>query len=155
MSTAVISACGRYRYQLTRGVGRLLAFVQHNPSKADAEINDPTLTRDLGFAAREGYDGAELMNVYAGRETEPKKLRLFSDPFGPDNEKWLDSLAQRHDKIVCAWGAGVIPAHAAATVAILRRYGARLMCFGTTKGGQPKHPLYLAANTPLIDWDAA
>ena len=30
--------------------------------------------------------------------------------------------------------------------------GRKLLCFDTTKGGCPRHPLYLAASTPLEQW---
>ena len=30
--------------------------------------------------------------------------------------------------------------------------GAKLMCFGTAGDGQPRHPLMLAYDTPLIEW---
>jgi Protein of unknown function (DUF1643) len=54
---AVISACGRYRYLLTRQVasgGRRTTFIMLNPSTADASNDDPTIRRCIGFAQRWG-----------------------------------------------------------------------------------------------------
>ena len=52
---ANISPCGRYRYTLSRtwGDARPLAFVMLNPSTADANVDDPTIRRCIGFAERE------------------------------------------------------------------------------------------------------
>ena len=152
MGNAILSPCGRYRYLLQRGEGRLLPFVMLNPSTADAEQDDPTIRRCMGFAAREGYDGIEVGNVYAWRATDPRELRSSSNPFG-DNVNVLIGLSARaasnDTPIVCAWGTNVIGDHAARTIELLRHAGARLVCLGKTKAGHPKHPLYLAANTPL------
>lgn len=51
-SWAVISDCGRYRYELGRrwDDGPLLEFDMLNPSTANAERNDPTIVRCVGFA---------------------------------------------------------------------------------------------------------
>lgn len=155
---AVLSPCKRYRYRLTRGAGRLLAFVMLNPSTADAEQDDPTIRRCLGFAAREGFDGIEVCNVYAWRATDPRELMHAPNPFR-DNDDHLLSLAVRHNLIVCAWGSKAMPSH----VEHVRRtlsanrggHVARLVCLGVNKDGSPKHPLYVRGDAPLIDWPQA
>jgi hypothetical protein len=124
-----------------------------NPSTADATQDDPTIRRCLGFAKRLGYDAIVVGNVYAYRATDPAALRTAADPFGPHNAVHLFCIAGDCDAIVCAWGGNLLdPGHGRRTAEILTRGGANLACLGTTKSGQPKHPLYLAANTPLVDW---
>lgn len=54
---AVFSPCGKYRYALTRRVGpgkQAAAFILLNPSTADAERDDPTVRRRIGFARQRG-----------------------------------------------------------------------------------------------------
>ena len=56
-NNAVFSACGRYRYVLTRQVSagtRPATFILLNPSTADATKDDPTIRRCVGFARRWG-----------------------------------------------------------------------------------------------------
>src|SRR5437868_12651695 len=75
--SAVISPCGKFRYRLTRqwGEGAALPFVMLNPSTADAEQDDPTIRKCVGFAKRMGYDGIEVVNLYAYRATKPTQDR--------------------------------------------------------------------------------
>ena len=52
-SSAVMSADGNYRYLLSRLLGpspSLATFIMLNPSTADAEPDDPTIRRCIGFA---------------------------------------------------------------------------------------------------------
>lgn len=155
---AIISPCGRYRYRLTRGAGRLLAFVMLNPSTADADQDDPTIRRCLAFAKREGYDGIDVANVYAWRATDPRALLSAANPFG-DNDTHLLDLSLRHKVIVCAWGSNAIQAHVDHARRILTgkrgSHTARLFCLGTTKNGSPRHPLYVRGDAPLLPWPAA
>ena len=149
---ATISVCGKYRYQLTRrwGGGEILPFVMLNPSTADADVDDPTIRRCMGFARREGADGIIVLNVYALRATDPKELAKSPDPFGPENDAALSQLARcaSRSRIVCAWGAhgGGSNRH----IALLMSSGASLVCLGMTKNGHPRHPLYVKNDQPLV-----
>lgn len=53
---AVFSPDRVHRYLLRRPLGLggrgICLFIRLNPSKADEERNDPTTTRDIGFATR-------------------------------------------------------------------------------------------------------
>lgn len=108
---AVISACGAYRYSLTRkwSDAPLLSFVMLNPSTADAKEDDPTIRRCIGFARREGAGGLIVANLYALRSPSPEALWSARNPIGPENLQTLAGLAaQAVDQsfpIVCAWGA--------------------------------------------------
>ncbi len=104
---AVMSACGRYRYALRRrwrkGRGELLV-VGLNPSRADARFDDPTLRRCIGFAQRWGFQGLRLANLFAWRARDPAQLLRVHDPIGPDNDHWLQQLADGADLVLAAWG---------------------------------------------------
>lgn len=160
---AIFSPCRSLRYRLSRGPqGNRMPVVMLNPSTAGADENDPTITRLLGFSERFGYDGIDVVNLYSYIATDPKKIRGVPGPwmFGPDHNMHVRNFIREHkSKIICAWGAH---AHLDAVLRFKRllnqeypetREGPmhrhHLSCFGVTKGGSPKHPLYLSYKTPL------
>jgi hypothetical protein len=157
---AHLSDCGTYRYQLKRFWGNpyhgaLLPFVMLNPSTADAEIDDPTIRRCMGFARREGAAGIVVANLFAYRSTSPSALKECSDPFGPGNRQNLEEVARfafvGKSPVVCAWGAGgSIHGGDRSGIEILQQAGARLVCLGKTKDGHPRHPLYVRTDQPLV-----
>jgi hypothetical protein len=150
---ADISPCKKYRYRLTRTWDERppLPFVMLNPSWADAEKDDNTITRCMDFAMRAGAVGIIDVNLYALREPHPPRLKEAKDPFGPDNEAALIEVATQAIRsgqpIVCAWGNdGANYGGDKRAMDILQRAGARLVCLGKTKDGNPRHPGRLPAN---------
>ncbi len=144
---ATLSPDGLYRYRLRRawGVDNWVNFIMLNPSTADADQDDPTIRRCIGFARRWGYDGLIVTNLYAYRATKPKVLRTVADPVGPDNDTHL--LACSLDRpVVAAWGANADPARVAAVLELLP---GDIYTLGLTKDGQPRHPLYVRADTDV------
>lgn len=148
MSPAVISDCGSYRYALWREIPQRLGdrrlvgtclFVMLNPSTANADRNDPTISRCLRFAERWGYRRLAVGNLFAYRSANPRVLGRVDDPVGPDNHTWLDSLVTEADTLIVAWGAVAGSAAKGAHVAHL--LAANPKCLGTTASGAPKHPL--------------
>ena len=158
-TSAIFSEDRRYRYQLTRiwdDSLPLVAFGMLNPSDANEEDNDPTATRCIGFAKGFGYGGLIIGNMFALVSSDPATLTEVDDPIGPENDAYLAGLAESGVDIICAWGASV-PAYwrhrPRAVVERWRQQGAKLFHLGLTKDGSPRHPLYLAASTPLTRWD--
>ena len=86
---ADISPCKKYRYRLRRTWDERppLPFVMLNPSRADAEKDDKTITRCIDFAMREGAGGIIVVNLYALREPHPPRLKEAEDPFGPEQQR--------------------------------------------------------------------
>ncbi|KVC19730.1 DUF1643 domain-containing protein [Burkholderia pseudomultivorans] len=160
MST-IISECGQYRYLLSRPADctapmkSAALFLMLNPSTADASLDDPTIRRCRGFAKTWDCNGISVANLYALRSTDPVALWSHADPVGPDNDTYLRKFAYEYGDVVCAWGANARDERVSAVVAILREAGARLWCLGTTKDGSPRHPLYVRADQPLIEWNPA
>ena len=155
-ASAIISDCDQYRYKLSRywdDVGsKILVFVMLNPSTADAEEDDPTIRRCMGFAKSFGYGGIHVINLYALRATDPKELKWHPDSVGPDNDKHWHHTMRDYDTdcVVCAWGAQHgVERRVNHFVNLAEWAGVELMCLGTTKGGAPKHPLYLAKTTAM------
>ena len=130
----------------------MIAFVMLNPSTADAFADDPTITRCINFALRDGdYDEMVVMNLYAGRATKPDDLFSMRDPVGPDNERYWRALRESSSDIVCAWGADKRAYDQART--FLEFMGDReLFCLGISKQGCPRHPLYLRADSKMIPY---
>lgn len=159
ISSAVFSEDGRYRYSLKRRWSErpLMVWCMLNPSTADANQDDPTIRRCIGFALRGGYGGIHVVNLMAYRATDPAECLQQFDPCGPENDDYLERAARGTGQVVCAWGTkapekivkrGV--SHLAGDVA-----GADLICLGTTKNGSPRHPLYVARLQPLRAWRPA
>lgn len=157
---AELSDDGLYRYRLWRtwepGLPRM-AWIMLNPSTADAEVDDPTIRRCIGFAKREGMGGIEVVNLYALRATKPTHLLHHPDPEGPDNGKhWNAVLGDgRTGKVVAAWGSHVDDSGLPGSRAYWQDPPLPLWCLGWTKAGHPRHPLYVRADEPLVKFTAA
>ena len=155
--TATLSPCTRYRYSLRRTWqegGRIVCFIMLNPSTADAEIDDPTIRRCIGFGKLWHFDALEVVNLFAWRATKPVALLSASDPVGPDNDAAIEQAAHRAELIVCAWGADPYAVDRARPVlALLKKYP--LFCVGTTKTCRPKHPLYAPYIEQPVLWRGA
>jgi hypothetical protein len=152
---AWISEDGRYRYRLKRTwipSTTPVVFVMLNPSTADATVDDPTVRRCVAFAKAWGFGGMVVVNLYALRATNPKALWADPDPVGPYNDRELTAVAQSaaalQFPVIAAWGANARPDRVAAVRALPGM--SNLRCLGTTKGGAPKHPLYLRADSALV-----
>ncbi|MHA4819459.1 DUF1643 domain-containing protein [Streptomyces aculeolatus] len=146
-----------YRYALTRTwgepSGEHVVFVLLNPSTADSTDDDPTLRRIIGFARREGFAGAVVVNLFALRSTDPSALAEHPDPVGEHGDAVLDLLAAQQVPVIAGWGAsGQFAGRDAAVAEQLDAHSVRLHCLGTTKAGHPRHPLYLPAAAPLQPW---
>jgi hypothetical protein len=159
-SSAAISECGRYRYSLHRrwGDGDQVCWIMLNPSTADAKQDDPTIRRCIGFSRRWGFGGLVIVNLFAWRATDPKEVKAqLQDQAGPNmvgplNREAIRAAIESSAVIVAAWGASLQPwSVAMGQLAQLDCHyrGRALMCLGTTKGGSPRHPLYVKATTEL------
>lgn len=145
-----------YRYWLVRVWNPrkpVLGVVMLNPSTADEDTDDATIRWLDRFARSQGYGGIEVCNLYALCSREPKSLWKHPDPVGPDNDRHLRRLARRRDTILLAWGANARLVRAGQVTRLIagacQERGATLGVLGWTKGGQPRHPLYMPANTVL------
>lgn len=153
-TSAILSECGKYRYHLSRwwATGPRVVFVMLNPSKADAEKNDPTIIRCMGFARGWGFAGLDVVNLYAWRATKPEMMwtaqSLSIDIIGPSNDNFLRVVArettEKRGLLVAAWGANAEPARVSAVARL--PYFDRMVHLGLTKAGMPRHPLYLPSD---------
>ena len=157
-SGALISEDGRYRYRLWRrwdATKPTMAWIMLNPSTANADEDDPTIRRCIGFAKREGCGGIEVVNLYGRRATDPRILPDLTDPEGPENALgWAVALHDPEPALVVAgWGAAADALRLPPSAALRGYAGPSLMCLGATKQGFPRHPLYVRSDKPLVRWE--
>ncbi|XOK12642.1 DUF1643 domain-containing protein [Agrobacterium tumefaciens] len=163
--SAIISACGLYRYRLDRDLsqlmpadgGSVIAYFGVNGSTADALTDDHTVRKWIGFSNREGARRFIVGNAFGYRAKDVKALARAADPVGPDNDRYLAEIIAEADILVPCWGSRYkIPRHLEyrlhALADMLLASGKPVKCFGVTSSGDPLHPLTLGWNTPLIDW---
>ncbi|MEQ1888080.1 MAG: DUF1643 domain-containing protein [Alphaproteobacteria bacterium] len=165
---ATVSSDGYYRYLLWREwrlypdepvdyTPKTCLFVMLNPSTADGKADDPTIRRCVGFAKSFGCERLEVVNLFAYRATKPQDLfaraALGIDIAGWENQKYVEDAAFDADIIICAWGAhGAFIGQDETMCGWLECAGKTLYAIGLTKGGRPKHPLYLPKEASLIPW---
>lgn len=146
-SSAVISEDGLFRYRLVRrwADGPIACFVMLNPSVADAEKPDPTMTRCRNFAQAWGYAGFVIVNLFAYRATKPADMRAFglTRAIGPDNDRHILAAALEAAVTIVAWGANPTEGRAPTVLRMLRKAGIVPHHLGLTDKGQPRHPLML------------
>ena len=160
-----------YRHTLTRHLTaetprRWLGVVMVNPSMAsevfvsDKESNDNTIRSLLRSPSTTGSTRSRsLTSRRIGRPTRCELLAALEAGFDildhQENDAALAALARRCEAVVCAWGATPLkhPAlarRASEVRALLLGHLPLLHCFGKTKDGWPKHPLYLPRATSLV-----
>jgi hypothetical protein len=149
-----------YRYRLHRdlpgnGTG-CAVWVMLNPSTADDVTDDPTIRRCRGFAQRWGLSQLVVVNLYARRAQHPRDLWRAADPVGGDNDRHvgeaLREAAAARWLVVCAWGRHARPARVEVVAATMRDLGITGRALGTTRSGQPRHPLYVPYGVELRPW---
>jgi len=158
---AVISMDNRHRYMLARDWDDSLprcAFIMINPSTADAEQDDPTIRKCIGFAKRLGYGGCDVVNLFSLRTPDVKELKKASangDPITKQlNDEYIQNVAKAATKTFAAWGSiskiPKEPQHRFRDQEVVRYLGIRgieLWCIGRTKDGDPRHPLMTSYST--------
>lgn len=173
--TARLSPCGAYRWTLTRSWdGRpSLVVVMFNPSTADHQVDDPTITLLCQIASHNGYGGIVVVNGIPLRSPKPAEAIDMVNTWDV-RHAWYErdalhfNLAEIQKQVegagavLLAWGAlagrcyfwfdNVLEEIEAALPD-----GVPLYCLGKTAGGYPKHPLArgkhkVRKDAPLIPW---
>jgi len=157
--TADHSACRTYRYSLGRtrpGVAAFrqpgIAWIMLNPSTADASQDDPTMRRVMALSWVWGFSSLMVVNLYALSSAQPEALWGHPDPVGPVNDRFISAALCRCARAICAWGAQARPDRVEQVRQLIEEAGAPAFHLGLTKGGQPRHPLYIPSGTELLPW---
>ena len=102
----------------------------------------------------------DIVNMYGWRATDPKKLAAARaagcDVIGPFNDELLVEACRTADVVIVGWGSLAArrwaEERAAHVLEMLHALGKEAWCLGTTKDGQPSHPLMLPYSTPLVPY---
>lgn len=140
MAGAEFSECGKYRYKLWRIWNPLkpkAMCIGLNPSTANANKNDPTITNLMAMLITLGYGGFYMMNLFAWISSKPKDLLTCADPLG-ENESKLKEVEALCDTVIVCWGN--FKEAQKRIYEVLPNYP-EAMCFGINKNGTPSHPL--------------
>lgn len=136
-----------YRYELVREWDETkpkALFIMLNPSTADADKDDPTIRRCIGFAKNWDLGGIVVINLFAYRSSHPRDLLTASDPIGKYN--LIHFQKYNYNVVVCAWGNGKL------VEKLGKIYGGKYkpltgfndLCYlELCNDGTPRHPLHL------------
>jgi hypothetical protein len=159
--SAIVSACGTYRYRLGRRWANEapLCFVMLNPSTADGANDDATIRKCIGFAVRYGFGSIDVVNLFAYRATDPRQLKAAGYLVGPHNDGWIEIAARNATRaggeVVAAWGANARGlARTRDVLALLKACDVRPMVLDRCSDGTPAHPLMLPYTCSLSRLDA-
>jgi hypothetical protein len=149
---AVFSDDRKYRYALYRGWGDIkepkVMYIGLNPSTANEEKNDNTITKLIKISKYNGFGGMYMLNLFAIISAHPAILKTDPDPIG-DNDGWLEKIAPKCEKIVFAWGNFKEAEQRAKEVIQMFEDP---YCLFINKNGSPKHPLYCKDETEIIPY---
>lgn len=151
ITSAVVE--GQWRYRLDRiwvQERPKLHWIMLNPSTADAHRDDATIRKCMGFAARNGFGGISVYNLFAFRSPDPWSLNTTDYPVGPKNDEFLRALRDGTDPIIFAWGGHKMPrGHETRPGFVIDLFSPftdedqsrRVYCLGRCMSGAPRHPL--------------
>lgn len=135
--------------------GPYVLFIGLNPSTADEEHDDPTVRRCIGFARAWGYGAVVICNLFSLRATDPRQLE-HGNAISSWNRAILYGRAVEAAMVVAAWGANKVAhqyvAHGGLGAAGLGKLALSWYCLGRTRAGDPRHPLYVRADTEPEPW---
>lgn len=150
---AIFSDDRRYRYALWRVWNPnkpILGGIGLNPSDANEFKNDPTITRGMVRADRNGFGGFIMTNLHGLVSTDPKALLNNHYAVGELTDYYIEEMSKLTERQLCGWGSFKAVLNRATTVYPLLT---NPYCLGINADGQPKHPLYVSYDTPMVKYD--
>jgi hypothetical protein len=139
----------RWWYERRWGPGPRLCWVGLNPSTGDTTGRPrPTLRKVVQRARALGLDAVVVVNLFSLRVTDSKELRRRAndmDVIGWRTDEVIAKMSGGSEVTLAAWGAeGTLFERGAAVAKLLDHP----LCLGTTRHGEPLHPLYVPSQTP-------
>jgi hypothetical protein len=148
---------GQYRLWLSRSWDQrntsrgYALWIGMNPSTAEADVDDPTIRKEMHFTRQMRISSYVKCNVMDYRATNPKVLSTVQ-PRSEENLSVIVSHARQAERVICAWGALPKPLRHYADDVVKALNGIQLYCMKKTKDGSPHHPLYLPYIQTCIPW---
>jgi hypothetical protein len=155
---ATLSKSGAYRWTLTRRWDKrpIPVVVMFNPSTADGQEDDPTITLLCHIAAHNGYGGIVVVNGIPLRGSTPAEAIEMTR--WDERQEWYDrdrlhrNLAiieqecAKAGAVLLAWGALADGCadwfdYVLEEIECAVTDGTPIVCLGKTAGGYPKHPI--------------
>ena len=153
-----------FRYSLTRcwdSRSERLLFVMHNPSKAREVLSDETAMACQNIAWLIGhpadrnsvhtelirqlpcFGAIRICNLYPAIATSPRKMADSGPAKLRRNDCEIKRACRWADWVICAWGnpKSVVRADCVKQVIRAEKEMNRILCFGLTGTGQPRHPI--------------
>lgn len=156
-SGAVLSGCGRYRVLLWRRTDPDVPFLgmgMLNPSTADHERNDNTITRCITRATGMGLAGPLVWNLFDLRTKDPNMLKASSAPLSEHNNAAIELALGLSEFTIAAWGNdGRHLDRQTEVLQLCRENASNLHCLRVTNKGCPWHPLYIANDIGPQRWN--
>ena len=169
--SAVLSECRKFRYLLHRKTNcplrwiKPMVFVMINPSTADEQKDDKTILKCIAIAEHNSCTDLYVVNLFPLRTKDVKEVDHYMKntaasevrPFSEENDRHITEVMNMlNAEIIVAWGAyKKIDTTKILAINFFKKHkGYDFKCVGINKDGSPKHPLFLSAKTPLIDYKA-
>lgn len=149
------------RYALRKDGEKLLVVIGINPSTANDDRPDSTMTRVLGIAERNGYDGFIMLNIYPQRATNSANLSHECDSaIHQENLRQIKNALSGidHPDVLLAFGDNIGKRPYLKTclrdiVSVISEHNPHWLQLGTPTGkGNPRHPLF-GCNRSIEDFD--
>lgn len=166
IKTAILSDDQVYRYELTRlwaPEKGYACWIMLNPSVADDEFDDRTIQKIMRYTERENWGGIVVVNLFAYRAQKPVRMWEARDRgvdiVGPENASHIVDAMRKAKIHFAAWGVGNRDPDVAPEIRKVHKIAMYEMidmkCLGHNGDGSPKHPLYIAADEPLVNYVVA
>jgi hypothetical protein len=123
-----------------------------NPSTADAEIDDQTIRKCIGFTRLLGCGTLHVVNLFAFRARHPRDMKRAHDPVGPRNAEYVKRAVEAAEgPVICAWGThGRYRNQDLMMLRWLDEIGVAPLAYAITRDGHPQHPLLLPYAAELV-----
>lgn len=138
-----------------------LVCVGVNPSTAAPGDPDLTVSKVMGFAARNGFDSWVMLNLYPQRSTDPAGMHLtYDSALKADNERHITELIDgRRLTLLAAWGELIetrpyLPQMLEGITSVTDASGCDWVSIGELlTSGHPRHPSRASYSWPLQPFD--